>query len=257
MAALSGDLDLGLDGRVALVTGAAGGIGRRVAELLAEAGARVFGVDRDAGALEDARANWAGEGHGSAVADLGAVADCKAAVSAATALHGRLDILVAVHALLIRRELDAVDEAEFDRQMAVNARAQFFLAQAALEPMRAARFGRIVLFTSPAGTIGSVARASAYAMTKGAALGLARSIARRYGPEGVTCNLVSPGSTDTAMLRSDLGAADLEAIRQSIPLRRLADPAEVALGAVYLASRWASYVNGHLLTIDGGSTMGA
>ena len=257
MASVSAPLDLGLAGRVALVTGAGGGIGRHVARLLAAAGAIVHAVDRDAEALAAARADWPGPAHTAEAAYLGDPAACARVVATATAAHGHVDILVAVHALLLRQELAEVDPQSFDRQMSVNARGPFFLAQAVLPQMAARRYGRIVLFTSPSGFAGALAKAAAYAMSKAAALGLARSVARRYGPDNVTCNLVSPGSTDTAMLHGGLGRDDLEAIRAAIPLRRLADPEEVALGAVYLVSRWGSYVNGHMLTIDGGSTMGA
>lgn len=257
MASLTGRLDLDLEGRTALVTGVAGGIGRQVADLLAAAGANVFGTDANADALSAASADWAGDGHETMPADLGDPGQCGRVVVRAHALHGRLDIVVAVHALLVRREMADVDAAEFDRQMNVNARAQYFLAQAALPLMTRAGFGRIVLFTSPAGYAGSVARASAYAMSKGAAIGLARSIARRHGPDNITCNLVAPGSIDTPMLRGDLGDAELNAITGAIPLRRLGDPAEVAYGVLYLVGRWGGYVNGHMLVVDGGAAMGA
>jgi len=257
MAALTDSLDLGLDGRVALVTGAAGGMGRAVARLLAEAGAKIFGVDRNGAALAEAAANWTRGGHGQGVIDLASTSGCAAAVAQAHALHGRLDILVAVHGLLIRNEIAAVEQPEFDQLMAINARSQFFLAKAALPLMTAQSFGRIVLFTSPAGFVGAFARATAYAMSKGASLGLARSIARAYGQHNITCNLVSPGSIDTPMLKTGLSEADLAAIASSIPMGRLGVPEEVAYGALYLVSRWASYVNGHVLVVDGGSTMHA
>lgn len=255
MAALSDSLDLA--GRVALVTGAAGGMGREVARHLAEAGAKVFGVDRNAEALAEATASWAGDGHGHAAQDLGDTDACAEAVASAHALHGRLDMLVAVHALLIRHEMAEVEPAEWDQLMAINARSQFFLARAALPLMTERRFGRIVLFTSPAGFIGAVARASAYAMTKGASLGLARSIARTHGQYNITCNLVSPGSIDTPMLRTGLAGGEVEAIAAAIPMRRLGAPVEVARAALYLVSGWGSYVNGHVLVVDGGSTMHA
>jgi NAD(P)-dependent dehydrogenase (short-subunit alcohol dehydrogenase family) len=257
MAPLTADLDLGLAGRTALVTGAGGGMGRAVARLLTEADAHVFGVDHNPEALAAASADWAGEGHGSAALDLGKTADCATAVAAANKLHGRLDIVIAVHALLIRNDIADVDEVEWDRMMAVNARSQFFLAKAALPLMTERKFGRIVLFASPAGFMGSFARASAYAMTKGTSVALARSITRTHAQYGITCNVVSPGSIDTPMLRTGLTDADVGTMAQGIPTRRLGDPQEVAYGAVYLASRWASYVNGHVLVVDGGATMHA
>jgi NAD(P)-dependent dehydrogenase (short-subunit alcohol dehydrogenase family) len=257
MAPLSGALELGLSQRVAIVTGATGGIGRQVARLLAEAGATVHAVDRDEAALTAAVSDWAGNGHTIEAADLSNVGHCARVVETATRLHGSVDILVSVHALLLRQDIADVDQDAFDQQMSTNARSQFFLAQAVLPKMTEQKFGRIVLFTSPSGFAGALAKATAYAMTKASAMGLSRSIARRFGQDNVTCNLVSPGSTDTAMLRNELSDADLDAIRGAIPLRRLADPEEIAMGAVYLVSRWGNYVNGHMLTIDGGSTMGA
>lgn len=257
MAPLSNPLDLGLSGRVALVSGAGGGIGRQVARLLAAAGATLHAVDRDAGTLSSARSEWPGDAHTIETADLGDVGACGAVVETALAAHGRVDLLVAVHALLMRQNLLDVDQDSFDRQMSINARSQFFLAQAVLPQMALQKFGRIVLFTSPSGFAGALAQASVYSMTKASSLGLARSIARQYGADNITCNLVAPGSTDTTMLRRDLSAETLNSIRAAIPMQRLADPEEVAFGALYLVSRWGSYVNGHMLTIDGGSTMGA
>lgn len=250
---LAGSLDLA--GRAALVTGTARGMGRHTARLLAEAGAHVFGVDLDAAGLAEATTEWAGEGHGHAALDLSQTAACTEAIIQAQRMHQRIDILVVAHALMIRNEIAAVDEAEFDRIVAANARSQFFLAKAALPFMTAQSFGRIVLFTSPAGFRGSVANASVYAMTKSASLGLARSIVRSHGQYNITCNLVSPGSIDTPMMRTGLTDADVAAIAESVPMRRIGRPEEVARAAVYLASGWASYVNGHVLLVDGGATM--
>ena len=257
MAPLSEVLDPDLQGRTAIVTGAAGGIGRQVARLLSAAGAHVFATDVDAEALSAAAADWAGGSHQTMAADLGETSECRRLVEAAHRSNGRLDILVAAHALLVRREMAEVEAAEFDRQMNVNARAQYFLAQAALPLMTKAGFGRVVLFTSPAGYMGSVARASAYAMSKGASVGIARSIARQHGRDNITCNLIAPGSIDTSMLREDLGSDELESIIGAIPLRRLGDPAEIAYAVLFLVGRWGSYVNGHMLVVDGGATMGA
>ena len=94
-------------------------------------------------------------------------------------------------------------------------------------------------------------------MSKGTSVGLARSITRTHAQYGITCNVVSPGSIDTPMLRTGLTDTDVAGMARGIPTRRLGDPQEVAYGAVYLASRWASYVNGHVLVVDGGATMHA
>lgn len=254
---MAASLDLGLEGRVAIVTGAASGMGRSVAALLADAGATVHGVDIDADGLRRARASWSGAGHSAGVADLGQVQACRDVVSDAVSRHRRVDFLVAVHALLIRKELADVEEADFDRLWTVNARSQFFLCQAVLPGMAERRFGRIVLFTSPGGFIGATVRSSAYATTKSASLGLSRSIARRYGPCNITCNLVSPGVIDTPMGNLDLSADEIAAIEHAIPLRRRGTPDEVARAAVFLVSEWAGYVNGHVLVVDGGNTMHA
>ena len=250
-------LALGLEGKGVLVTGAAGVIGAQVARVLAAAGARVFATDAATEALEAARASLPGERHSAEAADLRSAAACHALVARAAQALGRLDALVAVHALLIRRELTEVDEAEFDLQMAVNAKAQFFLSQAALPHLVAQGGGRIVLYSSVGGFVGSVAAASAYTMTKSAALGLCRSLARRHGPDGITCNIVSPGSVDTPMLRQGLTEADMARLRDAIPLRRFGAPEELALATLFLVSRWGGFVNGQVLTVDGGASMGA
>jgi len=251
------ELDLGLNDKVVLVTGAASGMGAAVAHLLAAASAHVHGVDRDGEGLAAAREGWAGTGHSIATADLGGVAACRSVVAEAEKAHGRIDAMIAVHALLVRCEMEDVDEETFDRLWQVNARSLYFLCQSVLPGMVARRYGRIVLFTSPGGFIGGTVRSSAYATTKSASLGLSRSIARRYGPDNITCNLVSPGAIDTPMGNIDLSPAEVTAIEQSIPLRRRGRPEEVAKAAVYLVSRWADYVNGHVLVVDGGSTMHA
>lgn len=259
MAGLSDDgiLSPGLAGKAALVTGAAGVIGSEVARVLAAAGARVFLTDTAPGPLEAVLADLPGDGHHAAAIDLGSAGACRDAVEAAVAALGGLDALVVVHALLIRRDIAEVTEAEFDLQMAVNARAQFFLSQAAIPQFQAQGGGRIVLYSSVGGFVGTLAGASAYTMTKSAALGLCRSIARRHGPDGITCNILSPGSVDTPMLRQGLSEDDLARLRGAIPLRRFGAPVELALSTLFLVGRWGGFVNGQVLTVDGGASMGA
>lgn len=246
---------LGLADRVAIVTGAASGIGRAAAEILAAAGARVVACDIDAAGVRATHAGLAGSGHVVAATDIGDLQACAALVSDTVAREGRLDILLNVAAVLRRLALEDVDEAEWRRLMNVNLRSQYFLCRAAGEAMKPRRWGRIVNFSSGAGLVGGFVGATAYAVTKAGIVTLTKSFAKELGPHGITVNTLSPGAIDTPMQRSGMTAAGLEAARTRIPLGRMGLATECARGAVFLASDLGSYVTGHVLAVDGGFLM--
>ena len=246
---------LGLEGRVAIVTGAASGIGKSAAEILAASGARVTACDVNADGVKATVKGFAGTGHTAEVIDLADLAACDALVKRTAKREGRLDILLNVAAVLRRIDVEQVDEAEWDRLMNVNLRSQYFLCRAAGEAMKPRKWGRIVNVSSGAGLVGGFVGATAYAITKAGIMTMTKSFAKDLGPHGITVNPLSPGAIDTPMQRTGMTKETLESARSRIPLGRMGLPAECARGAVFLASDLASYVTGHILAVDGGFLM--
>ena len=246
---------LGLEGRVAIVTGAASGVGKSAAEILAAAGAKVTACDVNSDGVKATIRGFASSGHTAEVIDLGDLAACDALVARTARREGRLDILLNVAAVLKRIDVEQVDEAEWDRLMNVNLRSQYFLCRAAGEAMKPRRWGRIVNVSSGAGLVGGFVGATAYAITKAGIMTMTKSFAKDLGPHGITVNTLSPGAIDTPMQRTGMTRETLEAARSRIPLGRMGLAAECARGAVFLASDLASYVTGHILAVDGGFLM--
>jgi gluconate 5-dehydrogenase len=246
---------LGLEGRVALVTGAASGIGKSSAEILAAAGARVVACDRNAEGLAATVASLPGEGHWAEAIDIGKMPAVEAMVARVVEKTGRLDVLLNVAAVLRRLDMDQIDEEEWRRLMDVNLKSQYFLCRAAGEVMKRHRWGRIVNVSSGAGLAGGFVGATAYAVTKAGIMTMTRSFAKELGPHGITVNTLSPGAIDTPMQRGGMTQANLDAAKARIPLGRMGLPVETARGAVFLASEGASYITGHILGVDGGFLM--
>ncbi len=247
--------DLGLAGRVALVTGAASGIGKSAAEVLAAAGAEVVACDRDGTGVEATVAGLAGDGHSAEVVDVGYLSAVDELVARVLRRKDRLDVLLNVAAVLRRMHYESVDDAEWRRLMHINLRSQYFLCRAAGEAMKRRRWGRIVNVSSGAGLVAQDPGATAYAITKAGVLTLTRSFAREFGPYGICVNTLVPGATETPMLTAGWTEADLATARARAPLGRIGLPIELARAAVFLASDWASYVTGHALVVSGGALM--
>ncbi|MCA9586933.1 MAG: 3-oxoacyl-ACP reductase FabG [Myxococcales bacterium] len=242
-----------LDGKVALVTGGSRGIGRACCEALAEHGATVIVnyVKGEAAAREVCDAITAAGGKAE-IAGFD-VADSKAAEAAIDELakkHGRLDILVANAGIAIDGLLLRMKDEDVSRLFDVNVRGALACARAATRPMMKARTGRIIFLSSVVGEMGNVGQ-TAYAATKAAIVGAAKSIAREFASRNVTVNAVAPGFIDTDMTHGMTDAMK-EQLVKVIPLGRTGSAKEVAAACVYLASDEAAYVTGQVLRVNGG-----
>jgi 3-oxoacyl-[acyl-carrier protein] reductase len=242
-----------LTGKVAIVTGASRGIGRATAEALAAQGAHVVvSYVRGEDAARAVQQAIEARGGKAEIAQLD-VADGKATEEAIAAIAkrlGRLDILVANAGVAIDGLLLRVKDEDLDRIFAVNVKGALASAKAAVRVMMRARTGRIVFLSSVVGEMGNAGQA-AYAASKAALLGLAKTVAREYASRGITVNAVAPGFIDTDMTTSISGEMK-EGMLRTIPLGRTGRADEVAAAIVFLCSDEASYVTGQTLRVNGG-----
>lgn len=250
-------------GKVAVVTGAAGGIGRATCERLASEGARVVAVDlrpEDLDAVVGAVAAHGAEAH-AVVADVSVAADVARYVDEGVRRFGGIDLLVNNAGIEgVVRPLEDYPEDVFDRVMAVNVRGVFLGLKHVQPAMKARGGGAIVNLASVAGITGN-ALISAYVASKHAVVGLTRSAATSYPAAGIRVNAVLPAPIETRMMRSleeGFMPGQPETLKQAmatqIPLGRYGEPAEVAAVIAFLLSDDAHYVNGSLYTVDGGMT---
>jgi 3-oxoacyl-[acyl-carrier protein] reductase len=242
-------LDTGLDGRVCLITGAAKGIGRACAEILAGEGAKLALCDIDAAGLEEL-----GDGALHVRADVSKRGEVERLLAEVRERFGRLDVLIHCAGIYRITALPDVTDAEWDEVIDVNLRSTFLLTQGAVELMRVHGDGRIVLFGSFAARTGGLRAGVPYAASKAGVEGVTRHVAAYAGPLGIRVNCVHPGFTVTPMtsILSDQARAEAHA---RTPLGRGAEPAEQAMVAVVLASDLASFVHGATLDVNGGMYM--
>jgi NAD(P)-dependent dehydrogenase (short-subunit alcohol dehydrogenase family) len=251
------DLGAGLEGRGVIVTGATGGIGREVAKAFAAAGAKVMVIDLDPGACEELVAQLDGSGHAFRAVNLSAVAAHEDLLEDARRTLGGLYALVHLAAILRRQaQLSDVTEADWDLQVDNNLKTTFFLCRAVAEAMaREGGGGRIVTFTSQGWWTGGFGGSVVYNTTKGGIVTMTRGLARTYGKHNITVNAIAPGQVRTPMLLTDLDPKVLQAMTEATPLGRIAEPAEIAGLAVFLASRHAAFITGATMNITGGFLM--
>ncbi|MFB6125321.1 MAG: SDR family oxidoreductase [Halanaeroarchaeum sp.] len=251
-----------LDGKTAVVTGGASGIGRQIAVRFAEEGANVVIADlqreprEENGAPTDEVASDLGVEATYAECDVTDVASLEAAVDAADEFGG-IDVMVNNAGIFRGKPFTEVTEDEYETMMDVNVKGVFFGAQAAAKKLLAdGRDGSIINMSSVAGLTGS-ANFTTYCTSKGGVRLLTYSLASELGPSGIRVNAIHPGLIETEMTTEDvpiIGTEQGEGYKQTIPMGRWGEPEDIADGALYLASDLSSYVNGESLVIDGGMT---
>ena len=252
------------EGKVVVVTGAAGGIGRATALRLAAEGARVVAADLEGTPLADVVAAVASAGAEALAvpADVTRAADVAALVAAAVQRFGGLDLLVNNAGIEgVVKPIHEYPDEVFDRVLAVNVRGVFLGIKHGVPALRRRGGGAIVNMASVAGLIGNPV-VPAYIASKHAVIGLTRSAALAYGPEGIRVNAVCPSPIETRMMRSleaglapdDAGSAR-KALEAMIPMGRYGTPEEVAAVVAFLGSDDARFVNGAAYTVDGGMTV--
>lgn len=247
-------LSTDLTDQVALVTGAARGLGRAIAMTLARAGAKVACIDVNEETLgETVTAIEAAGGTALAVAcDVTDSERVNEAVKQVVALWGGLNIVVNNAGITRDSLIMRMKDEQWDSVISINLRGTFLFTRAAIRPMMKGRYGRIINIASVSGLMGNPAQAN-YSASKAGVIGLTRTVAREVAKRGITVNAVAPGFIATEMT-AKLGDEILEEVRKQIPLGHLGEPQDIADAVLYLASEAAGFITGQVLTVDGGLT---
>jgi 3-oxoacyl-[acyl-carrier protein] reductase len=246
----------GLDGRIALVTGASQGIGRACALALAKAGATVALAARNEAKLAEVAAEIEAAG-GKAAAfalDVASEESIKTGAKAILERFGKVEVLVNNAGITRDGLVLRMKRADWDDVLATNLTGAFLLTQALLSVMLRNRWGRIINISSVVGRTGQAGQVN-YAATKAGLIGMTRSLAREVASRGITVNAVAPGYIETPMT-AVLNEKQTAAMMAQIPLGRAGTDADIAQAVVYLASEGAGYVTGHVLDVNGGMFMG-
>ena len=247
---------MGLQGRVALVTGASQGIGRACALKLAQSGATLALAARSQEKLQELVQQIEAAG-GKAAAfplDVGDEAQIKSSFKAVITQFGKIDILVNNAGITRDQLVMRMKRADWDSVLNTNLTSAYLCTQQAISSMLKQRWGRIINVTSIFGQMGQAGQAN-YAASKAGLIGLTMAIAREVGSRNITCNAVAPGFIETAMT-SGLSEDFKQNAVKMIPLGRVGSPDDVASAVAFLASDEASYITGHVLNVNGGMLMG-
>lgn len=246
---------MSLQGRTAIVTGAAQGIGRAIAEALAQAGADIAVADLDPSRSAETVAAVEKIGRKALnlkvnVADSG---ETKSMVEQVLKAWGKVDILVNNAGITRDGLLLRMKDEDWNLVLQINLNGTFNCTKAVLQPMTKQRYGRIVNIASIVGVIGNAGQAN-YSASKAAVIGFTKTVGREYASRNVTVNAVAPGFIDTAMTHG-LSTDVKDTLLKQIPLGRLGTPADIAAAVRFLVSEEAAYITGHVLHVNGGMLM--
>ncbi len=246
----------GLQGRVALVTGASQGIGRACALALARTGAQVALAARNTEKLAAVQAEITAAGGAASVfaLDIASEESILACAKAVLAQYGKVEILVNNAGITRDGLMLRMKRADWDAVLSTNLTGAFLLTQALMPAMLKARWGRIVNLTSVVGETGQAGQAN-YAASKAGLIGLTKSMARELASRSITVNAVAPGYIETPMTEV-LNEQQRAAMLTQVPLGRAGSPEEIAHAVAFLASEQAGYITGHVLDVNGGMYMG-
>ena len=247
-----------LEGKVAIVTGAAKGIGAAIVEACVREGARVAALDLDGAGVEALAEKLRGGGADVLAlrADVTRSADIAKAFDAVLARWSRVDILVNnAGGFAVIRATEDITEEEWQAILASNLTSVFLCSKAALPIMKRQRYGRIVNLASVVGRAGAVRVTSHYAAAKAGVIGFTRHLALEVGADGITVNAVAPGTTATERVLKARTPEETRRVAEAIPVRRLGEPGEIADAVVFLASDAAAFINGATLDVNGGQVM--
>ncbi len=246
-----------LKGRTAIVTGAARGIGRGIADRLSGEGAAVLLVDRDGETARKAALEMTESGRKAKAigADVSVRAEMEAVAAAAIDWTGRIDIVCPNAAVFDGATIADMPESLWDRLMAVNLKGAFLTVQACLPAMSAAKYGRIVITTSITGPRTAIPGMAHYAASKAGLNGFIRAAALEFAPLGIVINGVEPGHVMTEGTVAMYDPPSVQAIEAFIPLGRFGKPQDIAGAVLFLAGDDAAYVTGQTIIVDGGVTI--
>jgi 3-oxoacyl-[acyl-carrier protein] reductase len=242
-----------LQGTVAIVTGGSRRIGRAIARVLADAGARVAVVGRNGEKARAAAGELPGDGHAGYACDVADPAQVNATLKAVESDQGPVSILVNNAGITRDNILLRMKDDEFDEVIAANLKGAFNFTRAVTRGMMKRRSGAILNITSVVGLMGNAGQAN-YAASKAGLVGLTKSVAKELAGRGVRCNAIAPGFIETDMTDA-LGETQVEGLLERIPLGALGQADDVAHAALFLVSPRARYITGQVLAVDGGMVM--
>ena len=246
-----------LNGKVAIVTGAGGGMGLAIARRLASGGAKVVANDISLDSAERTVGDLANAGHKAvAVAgDVSAAGDVRRLVDETLERFGAIHVLVNNAGVLRPTRVVDMEEEEWDLIIRVNLKGTYLCSRAVLPVMQQQGWGRIVNMSSTAGRSTSTVGGAHYTASKAGVLGFTRHLAREMARDGITVNAVCPGLIDTDMVRSTINQEQMDAYAERFPAGRVGEPREVAEVVAFLASERTAYITGASLDINGGALM--
>lgn len=246
---------MNLEGKVSLITGGAQGIGKELALSFADAGSDIIICDVNQEALDSTTAEITAKGRAclAVKADVTSAKDVDAVITKSLDKYQRIDILINNAGVTRDNLLARMSEEDWDLVLSVNLKGVFLFSKAVAKPMMKQRFGRIINIASIIGLMGNAGQAN-YAASKGGVIAFTKTLAKELAKRNINVNAIAPGFIKTAMT-DKLKEEHKDAMLKMIPMNRLGDPKDIANVALFLASEYASYVTGQVLTVDGGMVM--